>query len=152
MAKKSTKKTGFQKKMFKNLDDIFQFESELIEKEENITWIDKKPSKNYTLNSFFANPKTNKTIHIDPNDKEAVKHFTELGFIPSWEQTKKEISEIPNKLTEDPKTFFQTEAKPIIFESKSKTSPSVPYLRVFLKSSIGEEKSIHYIHSKIRKS
>lgn len=154
MKSKIIKKTGIHRKVFKNLDDIFQFEYELMQKEMTVAGVVTVETpvpimKSYQKVSCY-NPKTKEFTRIDPNDPEQVEYVTKKGMIPGMQQLETDLKSIPNKLANDPKLFHRLEAEPIIFEAKGKTPPSVPYLRVFVESSIGDEKVIHYVHNRTK--
>lgn len=154
MKSKIIKKTGIHKRVFKNLDDIFQFEYELMRKEMTVAGVVTVETpvpiiKNYQKVSYY-DPKTKEFTRIDPNDPEQVEYVTKKGMILGAKQMETELKSVPQKLMNDPKSSHRLEAEPIIFEAKGKTPPSVPYLRVFVESSIGDEKVIHYVHNRTK--
>lgn len=157
MVKNHKAKRTTTKKVFRNSNDIYLFEEELYKKEylsilpKNTKFIDTDVSKNkYTLSSYYQHPKTNEILRINPKDKEAIKHFIDKGYIPASEQLYNDFSKIIEEIKNDASLFFRQEIKPIIFNKKGKTSPSVPYLRVYVESSIGDNKVLHLINNKIR--
>lgn len=157
MAKNKLIKAGAHKRVFKNSEDIFQFEDELHKKEyvsilpKSTKFVDTKVKKGkYTLNAYYYNPKSKKTIRIDPNDKDAVQHFTQQGYIPAIDNLKKEYLSTAQQMSKDADLFFRQEVEPVIFKNKGKTAPSVPYLRVYVESSLGDNRILHVINSKTR--
>ena len=156
MNSKITKRTGTRRRVFKNLDDISQFEEELVKKDlatigETFVEMPVADSK-YRLDSHYYDPKTKMFTRIDSTDPEQVEYVTKKGMIPGLKQQEIELKNIPHKLANDPKSSYLMEANPIIFEAKGKTPPSVPYLRVFVESSLGEENAVHFVHNKTRSS
>lgn len=151
MNKKVQRKTGIQRQVFKNLADIFHFEYGLMKKEETMVTVGTPVStiKNYQKVSYY-NPKTKDFTRIDPNNPEQVEYVTKKGMILGTEQLKNELEEIPKKLVKNPEFSYTLETEPIVFEAKGKTPPSVPYIRVFVESSLGTEESIHFVHNKTK--
>ena len=150
-------KTGTYRRVFRNSDDVFQFEKDLHKKErlsilpKNTKFVKTTvPKGKYVLSAYYCHPKSKKIIRIDPNDKEAVQHFTQEGYVPALEYLKQHFLDSAKAMGQDPNLFFHQEIEPVIFSNKGKTAPSVPYLRVFVESSLGDNKTLHVINNKTR--
>jgi len=156
MDKKSKKKIGIPKKVFKNLEDIFQFEEKLFKEDMEslgVTYTDTKvPKDKYKNKGYFYDPKNENFVYIKPNEPDRDEYISKRNLIPGLKFFTDNLKEIPNKLSENSDYPFRMEIEPIIFKNKGRTPPSVPYLRVYLESSIGDSKSIHFIHNKTHKS
>lgn len=155
MNSKITKRIGTPRRVFRNLDDISQFEEELREKERTVASIVTVETpvsvvKNYQKVSYY-DPKTGMFTRVDPDDLEQIEYLTKKrGMIPGMQQLETDLRSIPDKLANDPKSSYLMETHSIIFEAKGKTPPSVPYLRVSVESSLGDENAIHLVHSKTK--
>jgi len=157
LMKKQHKTAGSPRRTFKNLDDISLFEQELMQDELKAIGIDlvDKPLPNgreRRLQSFY-NPKTKKYVRLDPTDPEQVELIKKHGLETFPTQLTKDLEKIPHGLAKDLDSFYQMQVEPLVFDSKGKTPPSVPYLRVFVDSSFSDdETAIHFVHNKARKT
>lgn len=157
MVKKHKTKRIATKKVFRNSNDIYLFEEELYKKEylsilpKNTKFIDTDVTKDkYTLSAYYQHQKTNEIVRINPKDKDTIKHYIDKGYTPATKQLNNNFSKLTKELKDDSNLFFRQEIEPVIFNKKGKTSPSVPYLRVYVESSIGDNKVLHLINNKIR--
>ena len=154
MKKKQPKTIGSPKKIFKNLDDISLFEEKLLREELETmgekTSIEPPDDLELRLQTYY-DPKLKRFTRLDPTDPEQAEIIKKRGLEPVQQEISKWLKKIPNELTKDQNLSHLFEIEPIIFESKGKTPPSVPYLRVFVESSFGDdETAIHFIHNKTR--
>jgi len=142
---------------FSTIFDILEFEYEMLK--EGMTTEQKelfekslidpatannKPPKYSSLKikNFYYIVKEDRYVLIE-NEKDVASFMKDGEMIPAIQMFAKN-----NKIAKEIMSL-----DPIIFESKGKTPPSVPYLRVNVTSDIkGDLTSLHQIHSKVRKS
>ena len=154
MSKKVQRKTGIHRRVFKTSEDVFQFEDERFRKEitkMGMTLTPKKvPKGKYKMEGYFYDPKTKDFIYIKPNEPDREEYITSHHLIPALKYYADYLKEIPKKMVKDPDKTFWMETDPIIFNSKGKTPPSVPFLRVYVESSLGSEESVHFMLNRAR--
>jgi hypothetical protein len=142
------------RRIIKTKEDIYQFERDLIlsglspkEIEEYLPLLDNgtpvpTDPKRSIASNFYYHPKTGARYF---KDDYGVQELIDKGeIIPLWEYLKLNFN------TVDPGQTVVSSLNPIIFSSKGKTPPSVPYLQVMVSSSIGEPEALHILHNKTR--